>query len=69
MSHFIRLSNRIINVNTVRTVWQNSAKQTYEIEFINLIYLVTYNKNKHPEDYTIIDTWYNSFNNRFTNLK
>ena len=85
MSHFLRLSNRIINVNAVRTVWHNSAKQTYEIEFITQgkhglwlfgsgafsseAYSVTYNKDKHPEDYTIVNTWYNSFNNGFTNLK
>jgi len=81
MSHFIRLSNRIINVNTVKTVWHNSAKQKYKIEFITQkkdgfllfgsgvfsseAYSVTYNKDKHPEDYTIVDTWYNSFGNDF----
>jgi hypothetical protein len=77
MSQFIRLSNRIINVNTIRTVWQNVAKQTYEVEFVTKghsglwifgsgmfsteDYSVTYNKDKHPEDYAIVDTWYNSF--------
>jgi hypothetical protein len=33
--------------------------------FSSETYSVTYNKDKHPEDYTIVDTWYNSFGNDF----
>jgi hypothetical protein len=76
MTLFLRLSNRIININTIRTVWHDPVKHVYDIHFItqgqNGIwflgsggfstedYQVSYNKNKHPDDFATIDKWYNS---------
>lgn len=75
--NFLRLSNRIINTNTIRTVWQDPVKQSYHIMFTvqshsgmwmfgsgglyTTDHEVLYVKDKHPEDYAVLDKWYNSF--------